>query len=209
MTSINYNDKLPRSFYTRNVLEVAPQLLGKIFCRRMGKKLLAGKIVEVEAYDGSTDQAAHTYIGKTQRNRVMFEDGGLLYVYFTYGMYFCCNVVAGMKGQGQAILLRGIEPVASIEVMSKNRFGTDNISEKQKQNLSNGPGKICLAFAIKRSHNGIDLTGNEIYICNAPAVRKKFIKTTQRIGIKKSADFPWRFFIRDNPFVSRHIFNKS
>ncbi len=200
---IDLRNKLPLSFYTRNVHAVAKSLLGKCFVRIAGKNILAGKIVEVEAYDGRVDQAAHTYIGKTKRNEIMFDGGGNLYVYFTYGMHFCANVVAGKPNQGTAVLLRAIEPLEGIERMAVNRFGTKNISGKQKINIANGPGKICRAFQIQRADNATPLTGNEIFILDAPKIKTSQIAISVRIGIKKSVDLPWRYYIKNNPYVSK------
>ncbi len=199
---MRFTDRLPQKFYTRDVHKVALELLGKLFVRRINEKILAGRIVEVEAYDGSIDEAAHTFGGKTKRNEVMFEEGGLLYVYFTYGMHFCCNVVTGKENEGKAILMRAFEPVEGIERMAFNRFGKKRISGKEFINLTNGPAKICEAFEISRSNNGTDLTGREIFICNAPKVSKTKIVNSARIGIKKSVDLPWRYYIKDNRFVS-------
>jgi len=195
--------KLPRKFYTRDVHIVAKELLGKFLIRKIGRKHLIGKIVEVEAYDGSVDEAAHTYGGKTKRNEVMFNEGGFLYVYFTYGMHFCSNVVAGKLNEGKAVLLRAVEPVNGIELMAINRFGKKDISAVELKNLTNGPAKICRAFSIARSKNGTDLTGKEIFILDSPKLSKNKIAASARIGIKKSVDLPWRYYIKNNSFLSR------
>lgn len=197
--------KLQKKFYERYVLNVAIDLLGKIFVRKTGNIILSGRIVETEAYDGEIDAAAHSYNGKTGRNAVMFDGTGLLYVYFTYGIHYCANVVTGGREQGQAVLIRGIEPIDGINHLSNNRFGNTRPSHKQHLNLTNGPAKICQAFNITKDQNGTDLTGNSIYIldANLPS-NSKIIKTT-RIGIKKSVDLPWRFYIKDNQFVSKTI----
>lgn len=201
--------KIPKKFYLRDSIEVAPELIGKYFCKKAGEKLLVGKIVEVEAYNGAFDEAAHTFIGKTERNKIMFEDGGHLYVYFTYGMYFCCNVVCGVKDEGQAVLIRGIQPINEIDTMLRNRFGTIETNSTQEKNITNGPGKICMAFNIKRNANGTDLTGNNIFLTEGESIDKSEIMVSKRIGIKKSADLPWRFFVRNNSYVTNHKFNKS
>ncbi len=195
--------KLTKEFYTRSPLIVAPELLGKIFVKREKDKILLGKIVEVEAYDGSMDESAHSYIGKTERNAVMFEEGGLLYVYFTYGVHFCANVVTGKKDEGTAVLIRAIEPLSNLELLAFRRFGKKDFNEKEKINLTNGPGKICQAFNIGRKENGISLLGDKIYIVNGEKIPGEQIIQTTRIGIKKSTELPWRFYIKDNPFVSR------
>jgi DNA-3-methyladenine glycosylase len=200
--------KLKREFYTRPVVTVAPALLGKILVKKVSSDLtkrttfLVGRIVEVEAYDGSVDQAAHSYIGKTKRNEIMFGQGGHLYVYFTYGKYFCSNIVTGKVGQGNAVLLRAIEPISGYEEMIRYRFNRDLKNNKEKVNLTNGPGKICQAFDINMSNSGTDLTENEIFILDQPKVNKKDIVITKRIGITKSRDLLWRFYIKDNLWVS-------
>ena len=196
-------EKLPRKFYTRDVHIVAKELLGKFLVRKIGRKYLVGKIVEVEAYDGFVDKAAHTYGGKTNRNEVMFNEGGFLYVYFTYGMYFCSNVVAGKINEGKAVLLRVVEPINGLDKMVVNRYGKKDVSEVELKNLTNGPAKICRAFGIARKENGTDLTGNEIFILDSPKLNKNKIAASTRIGIKKSVDLPWRYYIKNNSFLSR------
>ena len=195
--------KLKREFYTRNLLFVARELLGKILVKKIGRKIISGKIVEVEAYHGDYDQASHAFRGKTKRNEVMFNEGGFLYVYFTYGAHFCANVVVGQKDKGIAVLIRALEPIEGIDMMIKNRFGRKLENDKEKYSLTNGPGKLCKAFGINRSHNGVDLTGNEIFVLDQPKLKSKEIGVSKRIGITRSVDLQWRFFIKDNPFVSR------
>ncbi len=202
MNSLLNLPKLNRRFFTREVLVVAQSLLGKILVKNIDGKTYAGKIVEVEAYDGTFDEAAHTFIGKTKRNEIMFGEGGFFYVYFTYGAHFCCNVVTGVKDIGTAVLLRAVEPLIGIEEMAKNRYGHNLLNEKEKFNLTSGPGKLCKAFDIDRRHNTIDLTGDEIFILNKNKISSNKIVTTRRIGIKKSVELPWRFYIKDNPYVS-------
>ena len=203
LPDLNHSKKLKREFYIRPVVTVAKELLGKVFVKQTGTKILAGIIVEVEAYDGSVDEAAHTFIGKTPRNEIMFGWGGYLYVYFTYGAHFCSNVVIGKTGEGNAILIRAIEPLLGIEEMIHNRFGRDLKNEKEKLNLTSGPGKVCSAFSINKDNYGADLTGNEIFILDRPVLNKKEIVAGKRVGITKSVELPWRFYIRDNPYVSR------
>jgi len=199
----NKSKKLKSEFYTSNLLLVAKNLLGKIIVKKTGNEVISGKIVEVEAYHGDYDQASHAFKGKTKRTEVMFEEGGRLYVYFTYGVHFCANVVVGKKGKGIAVLIRGVEPLVGIDLMSKNRYGRKLISDREKYNLTNGPGKLCKAFAINRTHNGTDLTGDEIFILDQPRLKGKEIGVSKRIGITRSVDLQWRFFIKGNPFVSR------
>lgn len=195
--------KLNRKFYTRDVLTVARELPGKILVKREGRKTLAGIIVEVEAYDGNIDEAAHTFRGKTRRNEIMFGEGGYFYVYFTYGAHYCCNVVTGTMDHGTAVLIRAVEPLEGTGVMAINRFGRSLVNEREKLNLTSGPGKVCKAFGIDKRHYGTDLTGDEIYLLGRRKLGDERIVVSERIGIKKSADLPWRFYIKDNPYVSR------
>jgi DNA-3-methyladenine glycosylase len=202
---------LSRSFYLRPTLQVAQELLGKYFIRRIGKNLLMGKIVEVEAYR-SNDPASHSFRGKTNRNSVMFCEGGHLYVYFTYGMHFCANIVTGKEGIGEAVLIRAVEPLVGIEIMTKNRFpnlcaegayasGVQSLNHKILLNLSNGPAKFCEAFGISRKENGLDLLDSEISITEGEPIPSKLIKRSSRIGIQQGVEKKWRFFIKGNPWV--------
>lgn len=199
------NNKLKKDFYNRNVLIVARELLGKLFvyedtiCRRK----LEGRIVETEAYDGNIDQAAHTFNGKTSRNKIMFEEGGFLYVYFTYGIHYCANVVTGVKNQGTAVLLRAMEPISGEDIFAERRFGKKELNPKEKINLLNGPAKICQAFGINKSQNETTLLGKDIYLLNSPDLPTSEIIATTRIGIKKSVELPWRYYIKNNPYVSK------
>ena len=201
-TTIN-KTKLGKNFYKRELLTVAKDLLGKVLVKKDGNNILAGRIVEVEAYDGETDAAAHSFTGKTKRNEGMFNEGGLLYVYFTYGVHHCCNVVTGIEGKGTAVLIRAVEPIAGIETMIQNRFKRDLINDKEIFNLTSGPGKVCSAFGIIKSHSGIDLTGDEIYLMNSKLKKHEQIGVSKRIGITRSVDLQWRFFIKSNPYLSR------
>jgi len=194
--------KLKKSFYRREVIVVARDLLGKVLVKSNGKEILAGKIVEVESYHGDIDAAAHSYGGVTKRNEIMFEAGGYLYVYFTYGAHHCCNVVTGKKGQGTAVLIRAVEPVAGIDSMIRNRFGRKLKNEKEIFNLTSGPGKVCQAFRLDRSHSGTDLTSDKIFILDGEKIKSRDIGISKRIGITRSLDLLWRFFIKDNPYLS-------
>lgn len=191
-------EKLPISFYVRPTLEVARDVLGKIFVRRLGKKIIAGRIVEVEAYHQDGDFASHSSHGKTKRNEVMFGIGGLLYVYFTYGMHYCMNIVTEEQGVGAAVLIRAIEPIEGIAHMKQHRGKSIKLHD-----LTNGPAKCTEAFHIARNENGIDLTGDTIYVLDAPRVSESDIGRSTRIGTTRSPDLHWRFFIQGNPFVSR------
>jgi len=190
--------KLPRSFYLRPTLTIAGDLLGKYLCRRTGQKVLVGRIVEVEAYLGEKDPASHAYRGRSRRNEVMFRKGGHLYVYFTYGMHFCSNVVTEEEGIGHAVLLRALEPVKGIELMRRNRKAATPAG------LTNGPAKLCQAFGITRSENGVDLCGTEIWLARDAGTRKSVRSArSPRIGISEGKEHRWRFFEKGNPFVSQ------
>jgi len=203
MKNFQPSKKLPRNFYTRNVIIVAKELLGKVLVKKEGKQLLSGLIVETEAYDGAIDEAAHTFTGRTKRNEIMFNEGGYFYVYFTYGNHFCCNVVTGKKNHGAAVLIRAVEPLDGIKQMAQNRFGKILINDKEKINLTSGPGKICKAFNINKDHYGLDLLGSKIFILDNPRISNKDIIVSKRIGIKKSVNLLWRFYVKNNPYVSK------
>lgn len=190
---------LESAFYRRPTLDVARALLGKVFVRRAGGETLAGRIVEVEAYAHSGDEASHSRRGRTARNAVMFAPGGVLYVYFTYGMHYCMNVVTEDEGVGAAVLIRAIEPLAGLEVLRRNRGGVQDVRA-----LCSGPAKCCQAFGITAAQNGASLVSAALHILDAPAVDESRVVYAPRIGIRRSADLPWRMFETDNPFVSRH-----
>jgi len=187
--------KLTRSFYLRPTLEVAPALLGKTIVYRHPEGLLVAEIVEAEAYVGEDDPACHAAVGPTGRNRIMYEKGGHAYIYFIYGMYHCFNIVTEKAGFPAAVLIRGVKPVAGENIMAAN-------SPPNSRILTNGPGKFCRAFGLTRDHNGLDLTGNRLYLIDRGNSPEK-IMTTPRIGIKKGARRAWRFCVADSRFVSK------
>ena len=193
--------KLPRSFYLQPTLGVAKELLGLYLVRKIGRTRLVGRIVEVEAYLGSKDPASHAYRGKTKRNEVMFRKGGYLYVYFTYGMHYCCNVVTERKGIGHAVLLRAVEPVEGLEIMRRNRKWPKG--DNNAMLLCSGPARLCQAFRIGRRENGIDLCGHEIWIARdwESGTGHKITRST-RIGITDGKQHRWRFFLKHSLFVS-------
>jgi DNA-3-methyladenine glycosylase len=203
MIDTTLNKVLPRKFYIRTVLVVAKDLLGKVLIRKDGDQVFAARIVEVEAYDGNVDKASHSFIGKTKRNEVMFNEGGYFYVYFTYGAHFCCNVVTGKQYHGAAVLIRAVEPLIGIDKMIENRFGRELKSEKEIYNLTSGPGKVCKAFDFTKEHSGLDLTNSAVFIVDQPKINKNKIGVSKRIGITKSVSLPWRFFEIGNPYLSR------
>lgn len=214
--------KLPREFYQRPTLIVAQDLLGKYLIRRTEEGLLVGKIVETEAYIGGDDLACHASRGKTSRNEVMFGEAGHAYVYFTYGMFYCLNVVTERKGFPAAVLIRSLEPVEGAKLMIENRYEETHKSLKRKNServarilllasdppdshIANGPGKLCQAMKIDRNLNGVDLTGDLLYVEDRGDDIQEVV-ATRRIGVEKageSARNPWRFYIKEGKFVSK------
>ena len=198
-------EPLPRSFYARSAVEVAPDLLGSVLVRVWQGRVLRGRIVEVEAYLGSEDAASHAYRGPTPRNRSMFGPPGHAYVYLIYGIHHCLNIVTGPEGEGQAVLIRALEPLEGLDIMRARR---GDVSDR---NLTNGPGKLCQALAIDRRLDGHDLClGERLWLEQGPPPSEA-ICTGPRIGVRGddlALQRPWRFFLRDNPFVSPHPNNK-
>jgi DNA-3-methyladenine glycosylase len=191
-------ESMPRSFYSRETLVVAKKLLGKYLVRRMSEGEIVAKIVEVEAYRGADDPASHAYKGLTERNWPMFGEAGCAYVYFIYGNHYCLNVTTGRKGVPGAVLIRAVEIVDGLELARRNRKARSNID------LSNGPGKLTKALNITRIHNGLDLTKtNELLICQPKIIEDFEIGKSRRIGIKAGSEKTWRFYIKNNKFVSR------
>ncbi len=191
---------LPRSFYTRPVVTVARQLLGKVLVRRYGRALMAGMIVEVEAYNGADDPASHAFRGRTHRNDVMFRAGGILYVYFTYGMHFCANVVTGREGTGSAVLLRALAPLEGVRAMARHR----SLPATPDNALLSGPAKLCQAMKIGREENGTDLCGERIWIEDRGlTVPPRTIIALPRIGITRGKEKQWRFCVAGSRYLSR------
>lgn len=194
---------LPAAFYDRPTLRVARDLLGKIIVHRSDAGIAAGRIVEVEAYRGPEDRAAHTAGGRrTARNEVMWGDGGHLYVYFTYGMHYCCNVVTRRSGQPEAVLLRALEPIVGIPLMLHRRGGKTLPATA----LARGPGNLCRALGIDRTLDGSDLTHGPVVLLDAPRVPARAVERSPRIGVDYAGDHarrPWRLSLRGSPAVSR------
>lgn len=185
---------LPRSFYARRTVDVAKDLLGKILRHRD----VAGIIVETEAYLGGDDLASHSARGLTDRTRVIYGPPGHAYVYLIYGMYECLNIIAEPDGVAGCVLIRAIEPVDGIDLMRQRRP-----SAKKPKDLASGPGKLTLALGITRALNGSDVTSGPLTV-HEPEVPPRFnIETSPRIGITACADWPLRFTISGNPYVSR------
>ena len=193
---------LPRSFYRRDSLELAPLLLNKLLVRtEPGQPRLAARIVEVEAYRGSEDAGSHAFRGMTKRTTTMFGPPGHLYVYFTYGMHWCANVVADAPpGDASAVLLRAAAPVDGIEVMRARRA-----KARRDRDLCAGPARLCQAFAITGEFDGTDLTRVRCGSSTTVSRRRTSPVVTTRVGLAKGRgdESPWRFLVPDDPNISR------
>lgn len=185
---------LRREFYDRPTTEVARDLLGKVLVHGP----TAGIIVETEAYLGGDDLASHSARGITDRTRVIFGPPGHAYVYFIYGMYECLNIVAEPVGKAGCVLVRALEPVAGIEIMQRRRPAA-----RKLEDLASGPGKLTLAMAITRAHYGLDMTRGALVVREPVEARRVEIEVTPRIGIRDCADWPLRFVVKGNRFVSK------
>jgi DNA-3-methyladenine glycosylase len=187
---------LPRSFYARDPRLVAPELLNKVFVR--GDR--AARLVEVEAYLGADDPGAHSYRGMTRRNATMFGPAGRLYVYFTYGMHWCANAVCGDDGVGVAVLLRAAAPLAGLDLMR-----TARPAARRDRDLCAGPARLCQAFGIDRSHDGVDLVVGDagIVVVDDGGAPPTDPVTTTRVGLSAGAEHPWRWYVDGDPNVSR------
>lgn len=187
--------RLPAEFYRRDSAEVARDLLGAILVRRESDGITAGFIVEGEAYYGEADPASHAFRGRTPRNAPMFGAGGHAYVYFVYGNHFMLNVVTGEEGDPSAVLLRALEPAAGFARMRRRRGG---VPDRQ---LTNGPGRLARALGIGRGHNGMPLTGDDLFI-SSPWTRRAAMARSGRIGVARGGDTALRFHVKGSPFVS-------
>jgi len=192
---------LPRRFYLRSPDLVARDLLGRVLARWLDGEWLTGRIVETEAYFGKDDPAAHAFAGQTARNAVLFGPPGFAYVYFIYGMYSCLNVSCEPEGQAGCVLIRALEPLSGLETMARLRGLT---AAAKPQLLTSGPGRLCQAFGISHAmHNGLDMTSAESELqIQGDGFRPKSIAVTPRIGITKAIDWPHRFVIEADRFVS-------
>ena len=199
---------LSREFYAGDTVETAQKLLGKYLVRRLDSgELLVGRITETEAYVGRCDKACHAYgYKKTARTATLFAPPGTAYIYLIYGMYHCLNFVTEPEGEPAAILLRAVEPVAGEEIMYRLRYGEKPMTPYRRKNFLNGPGKVCKAFSLTRDCNGMDLTGDTLFLCDdlndvglpGRTFSREQICTGPRIGIdyaEEAKDFPWRFWL--------------
>ena len=190
--------KLDRQFYARDACTVAREIIGKILVHDSHDGRTSGIIIEAEAYRGPEDKAAHSYAGKrTERTEIMYHEGGLAYVYMIYGMYYCFNVTASVQGKPEAVLIRAIEPLEGLELMSARRGISDTLS------LTNGPGKLCQAMGITREHYGADLCGDELYIADGGYDLR--VAVSERVNIDYAEEYRsmlWRYFAEGSCFVS-------
>lgn len=196
---------LPRSFFARTPRRVARDLLGKLLIRSSGGQHLSARIVEVEAYLGVNDPAAHAAVGNTPRTSVLFGPPGHAYIYFIYGNYYCLNVSCETEGKAGSVLIRALEPIAGVEHMSRARhISIENGRDLLK--LTSGPGRLAQAFSITRDRdNGVDLTSPTSTLwMGSDSFRPSKIQITPRVGITKAASHLLRYILPDNPFVSSH-----
>jgi DNA-3-methyladenine glycosylase len=192
---------LPREFYDRPATEVGPELLGCVLSHRSAGGLVAVELTEVEAYMGREDPASHAYRGQTPRNAVMFGPPGHVYVYFTYGMHFCVNLVCQLEGSASAVLLRAGRIVAGEELARERRP-----SSRRAQDLASGPARLCQALAIDRTQNGADVCteNSPLLVTSTTDSYDKKICRGPRVGISSAAEVPWRYWISGDPTVSAY-----
>jgi DNA-3-methyladenine glycosylase len=180
-----------------HVLDVAPRLLGAVIAHETTEGTVAVRLTEVEAYDGPNDPGSHAYNGRTRRNEVMFGPPGHLYVYFTYGMHYCANVVVGTDGNPAAVLLRAGEVVDGIELAERRR------NRASRRDLARGPARLCQALGVDMRHNGTDLSIGPLTL-TVPSTLALDVNTGPRVGLRKAADRPWRFWVPGEPSVSTY-----
>ncbi len=192
--------RLGREFYRRGSVALAPLLLNKLLVHPDGR---AGRIIEVEAYRGAEDPASHAYRGRTARNGVMFGPGGFLYVYFSYGVHWCANIVCGPEGVAEAVLLRALEPVEGLDLMRAARWQSQR--RQDDRDLCRGPGRLCQAMGIDRSFDGADLAGGGglLWVADDGMAPPAVPAVGPRVGISVAQDRPWRFMVDGHPGVSR------
>lgn len=190
-------EALPCDFYLRSTEVVARDLIGKLLVKRTGGNVLAGVIVETEAYLPENDPACHAFRGKTERTAPMFEAGGIAYVYLIYGIHYCVNAVTEAQGRGAAVLIRALEPLAGVEIMERRR------RQSTWSNLCNGPGKLASAFGFTKRDNYASFQTSELCICPWQPVPARNIGISTRIGIRKARQLPLRFYLTGNPCVSK------
>jgi DNA-3-methyladenine glycosylase len=192
---------LRRAFYDRASPTVARDLLGRVLVHRSSLGVIAGRIVETEAYGGARDAASHAARGRTPRNASMFARPGTLYVYFTYGMHHCANLVTGPSGRASAVLIRALEPLAGIDLM--RRFRDSKHRTVPRVELARGPGNVARALNLTLEDDGVDLTRGVVWVSDRPRVRRgRGVAAGPRIGLRRAVSRPWRFHLRGDPCVS-------
>lgn len=192
---------LPRAAYAGDCLRVARDLIGRVLVCGTGSARVAGRIVEVEAYRGVGDPASHAYRGPTPRTAVMFGPPGYSYVYFTYGMHDCLNIVTEPEGQAAAVLLRALEPLEGVSLMRRRRQGRGK--RLADAELARGPGNLTRALGLSRRHSGLDLTRGPLWVSSRPRrLGGRRVRATPRIGIRRATRRRWRFLLEGNPAVS-------
>ena len=189
------------SFFRQDTVELARKLLGCLLVHRTPDGIAGGMIVETEAYVGAIDKACHAYRNRSERTEIMYHDGGYAYVYFIYGMHHCFNVVTGPEGEGNAVLIRALEPVIGLKLMQRRR------NTKSLQNLCSGPGKVCLALDITKNEYGLDLCNADspLHLIQYRHIPDAKIVASPRINVayaEEAAAWPWRFYVKENPYVS-------
>ena len=188
-------------FFRQNTVELARKLLGCLLVHRTPDGVAGGMIVEAEAYVGAIDKACHAYRNRSERTEIMYHDGGYTYVYFIYGMHYCFNVVTGPEGEGNAVLVRALEPVIGLDLMQRRR------NTRTVQNLCNGPGRLCQALAITKNEYGLNLCAvdSPLRLLRYRHIPDAQIVATPRINVayaEEAAAWPWRFYVKENPYVS-------
>jgi DNA-3-methyladenine glycosylase len=193
-------DPLPRSFFDRTILEVAPDLLGRLVVHDTPEGSVTARLTEVEAYDGPNDPGSHAFRGKSKRNGTMFGPPGHVYVYFTYGMHYCMNLVCGPIGMPTGILLRAAEITDGSDLARKRRPAA-----KTDRDLARGPARLVESLAVTRSDDGADICGTgPLTIHHGEPPPEGLIRTGPRVGLRDAPDYPWRFWIDGDPTVSTY-----
>lgn len=197
--------KLPQSYYLQDdVVVIARDLIGKKILSVMGGELTSGIITETEAYRGHDDKACHAHLGRfTERTKIMYEEGGVAYVYLCYGIHHLFNVITNSKDRADAVLIRAVAPIAGIEVMLERRS-----KDQLDKTLTSGPGNFTKAFGLDRSHYGADLTGDQVWIeeDKSVALKAEDLTVSKRIGIdyaEEDKELPWRFYLNSSKYVSK------
>ena len=198
--------RLNREFFLQDTVAAAQALLGRYLVRVDGGETMVCRITETEAYVGAIDKACHAYgYRRTARTETLFAPPGTAYIYLIYGMYHCLNFVTEPEGEPAAVLLRALEPLAGTETMTRLRYGDKPLTAYRRKNFLNGPGKVCRALALTRAENGLDLTGDTLFLCDGPedaglppfpVPAEETVVTGPRIGVdyaEEARDFPWRF----------------